>query len=82
MNTLSDKRKEIFRPNGISDDMWNLVLWSISEQDEQFIKDLKDELAKIMMINGYAGRIKGEDVSVESIIDKLAGPKLTEEKTQ
>lgn len=43
---------------------------------KEFIRLLKEELSKVMEINGYIGKIKGKKISVESIIDKLAGEKL------
>jgi glycosyltransferase involved in cell wall biosynthesis len=50
--------------------------WLLEEDVQEFIKELKDELDEFIVINGYIGKKNGKEMSVELIIDKLAGEKL------
>lgn len=69
--SLSDKRKELYAmleeldiKQGIIDDIQNLIY----SQDKQFIKELRHEL------------LWNTEEDINTIIDKLAGEELVEEK--
>lgn len=69
---LSEKRDKFY------DDKDNCKGLYWENDIKEFLKRLKKDLSKIMLLDGYAGKINREKVSVNLIIDKLAGEELVE----
>ena len=89
MKTLSDKRRELFKKicnNKTSAEITKLasIFVRITEQDKQFIKDLKDNIEdfNLNIPEDWRDKKRINTISLYTLIDKLAGNKLIEEKEE